>query len=137
MKSLWGEEFDVGSKVVQNKQLIEKAIKPKKVEVSIEKKIASKSVPLSDKIVSISAEVNRILGAYADNTIVLRSIEELEDYISKSISNGIVSVDTETNNTLDVFGDCKLMGLCLYTPGCKNSHVITASQSRDHRMINT
>ena len=123
MKSLWGEEFDVSSKAVQDRQLIEKASKPKKVEVSIEKKIASKAVPLSDKIVSISAEVNRILGAYADNTIVLRSVEELGDYISKSISNGIVSVDTETNNTLDVFGDCKLMGLCLYTPGCKNAYV--------------
>ena len=52
MKSLWGEEFDVSSKAVQDRQLIEKASKPKKVEVSIEKKIASKAVPLSDKIVS-------------------------------------------------------------------------------------
>jgi DNA polymerase I-like protein with 3'-5' exonuclease and polymerase domains len=31
-------------------------------------------------------------------------------------------VDTETNNSLDVIA-CKLMGLCLYTPGMKNAYI--------------
>ena len=122
MSSLWGEEFDIKSKVDKNKALISKVDKPKKVEVTIEKKLKSKSVSIEDKIASITDEVNRILGVYKNDTQVIYSKDELIKFINIAINNGILSIDTETNNTLDTM-NCSIMGLCLYTPNCKNTYV--------------
>lgn len=109
--SLWGEDIVVES---NTKEIIEKAKKPKKV--------SSKKVPLSTRLNDITTEVHRILGKYAEDTVVIDSKEKLHNYISKVIENGIVAIDTETNNSLDTF-TCKIMGLCLYTSGEKNAYV--------------
>lgn len=70
----------------------------------------------------IKVNVLRILGVYKENTQVITSREELTKYIDASIKNGVIAIDTETNNSLDPIS-CKLMGPCIYTPGQKNAYI--------------
>lgn len=109
--SLWGDDIVIES---NTKSVIDKIESPKKV--------SSKKMPLATRLNDISKEVNRILGKYAQDTVVLDSLDKLHDYITSAIKNGVVAIDTETNNSLDPF-TCKLMGLCLYTPNEKNAYV--------------
>lgn len=122
MSSLWGEEFDVKSKVDKTKKLISKAEKPKKVEVSVEKKIKSKTVSINEKLNLITNEVNRVLGTYKETTQIIQSYDDFIQYIDLCVKNGVVAIDTETNNSLDPI-TCKIMGLCLYTPNQKNTYI--------------
>lgn len=124
--SLWGEDFVVTAPPKQQKKIIDKVSKPKKVTVTTEKKIAttrsSNKVTTAERLAMIKAEVNRILGVYKEQTVVLHTREELHNYIDAAIKNGDIAVDTETNNSL-VPLTCKIMGLCLYTPGQKNAYI--------------
>ena len=121
MPSLWGEAFEV--KKPSTKKIIEKTSNPKKVEVvSSDKILKSKKVSIEDKLNLIRREVYRVLGSYAENTVVIKSYDEFKSYIDKAIENGVIAVDTETNNSLDPIS-CKIMGLCLYTPGMKNAYI--------------
>ena len=122
MKSLWGDSFNVESKPKATKKLIEKVNTPKQVTIKTEKVAKSKSLNIAEKLAIIKAEVERILGVYKEQTVVLRSKEELHKYIDAAIRNGEIAVDTETNNSL-VPLTCKIMGLCLYTPGQKNAYI--------------
>lgn len=76
---------------------------------------------LPEKIATINAVVQRILGDQADKYRIISAYDELNDYISKAIDNGILSYDTETNS-LDPI-TCTLAGVCLYTPGEKPAYV--------------
>lgn len=118
VKSLWGEEFSIDN--VSAEVILSKLSSSKKV--SIEKAVKSKSTSISEKLILIENEVNRILGKYKQDTVVIKTKEDLVAYIDCAVSNGIVAVDTETNNSLDPF-TCKLMGPCLYTPGQKNAYI--------------
>lgn len=121
MDSLWGEEFSVKEEDIKN--IIKKIKKPKEVKIrTTEQILKSKVVPIEEKIDTIKKEVYRILGKYIDNTVVIRTVEDLHNYISSAINNKVIAIDTETNNTLNTI-DCKLMGLCLYTPGQKNAYI--------------
>lgn len=124
--SLWGAEFSAPTKKVESKKLIEKVSKPKKVTVKTEKVVStsrsSKNILTYDIIRSIEQEVYRVLGKYKDQTVVLRSREQLHEYIDSAIINSSIALDTETNNSLQPI-TCKLMGLCLYTPGQKNAYI--------------
>lgn len=126
MGSLWGDEFVIEPTPKAAKKIIEKVKSPKaKVEKSgniLPKAKVTKSVSISDVISSIRKSVFNILGRYEDATKVITSREDLHSYISFAITNGVIAVDTETNNTLQPVG-CKLMGLCLYTPGLKNVYI--------------
>ena len=75
-----------------------------------------------EKVSIITTEVYRILGKYKDNTQVIRSYEGLVNYIDAAIKNGVIAIDTETNNSLEPI-TCKLMGGCIYTPGQKNAYI--------------
>ena len=75
-----------------------------------------------DNLKEIKEKVLRILGKYQRNTLTIRSEDVLHNYISVCINNGIIAIDTETNNSLDPL-TCKLMGLCLYTPGYQQVYV--------------
>ena len=46
----------------------------------------------------------------------------MHDYISYAIQQGIIAVDTETNNSLDPI-TCKIMGGCIYTPNKKQAYI--------------
>ena len=119
--SLWGDDFSIKNTKEADLELLEKTKKPLKV-VSSEKSLKSKKTSIEDKLAIIREEVLRILGGYAENTIVIKTKQQLIDYIDKSIQNGIISVDTETDNSLDPI-TCKLMGPCIYTPGQKNAYI--------------
>lgn len=76
---------------------------------------------LLERIATINAMVNKNLGKYADDYIVIREKNELKKYIDKSIANGILSIDTETNSLDPMI--CMLAGVCLYTPGMKAAYI--------------
>lgn len=76
---------------------------------------------LLERISTINAMVNKNLGKYADDYIVIREEGELEKYIDKAIENGIISIDTETNS-LDPI-TCTLAGICLYTTSNKAVYI--------------
>lgn len=120
--SLWGEEFSVKETPQDTKKIIDKINNPKLVEVSIEKRLNKKSISISEKLSLIYSEVNRILGHYKEDTQVIKTREEFHNYITDSINNGIIAIDTETNNSLDPI-TCKIMGLCIYTPNRKNAYI--------------
>lgn len=120
--SLWGEEFTPVETPKQVKKIVKKISQPKDPKVSVVKTVKSKNIPLEDKLKLITDEVTRILGRYKDNTAVIRTYDDLKSYIDDAISNGIIAIDTETNNSLDPI-TCKLMGGCIYTPGRKNAYI--------------
>lgn len=112
-ESLWGEDFVVESSPTKTKKIIDKITKPKS---------SKTQVSITDKLKSIYDEVYRILGRYKENTIVIKTKEQLHEYIDSAISNNVIAIDTETNNSLQPL-TCKLMGPCIYTPGCKNAYI--------------
>ena len=122
MQSLWGEEFNIESTPKKVKKIKEKINKPKTV--SSRSIRANKDSPeyLQSVLKEVYSEVHRILGVYEENTIVIKTREELTKYIDASIANNIISIDTETNNSLQPVA-CKLMGPCIYTPGQKNAYI--------------
>lgn len=122
-QSLFGANFDIILNNDKTDKIIKKLKKPKDLsEVSTDKFLKSKNISIEEKIKRVTEDVNRILGNYKNDTIVIKSEDELKNYIDKAISNGVISVDTETNNSLDPL-TCKIMGLCIYTPGEKNAYV--------------
>lgn len=119
--SLWGDEFNIPETKDEAKKIIKKSKTTKKVK-SVEDIVKSKTIPIEEKLEIIKVNVYKILGKYKDDTIVIRTKEELSNYIDAAIENGIISIDTETNNSLDTI-TCKIMGGCIYTPGQKNAYI--------------
>lgn len=123
MAGLWGETFEVKNSKEQTKKILTKTQDPKVVTINSTNKIlTSKKVSDKEKLNLVRKEVYRILGSYKENTCVIKSYNDFVSYINKALENGIIAVDTETNNSLDPIS-CKLMGLCLYTPGMKNAYI--------------
>ena len=118
--SLWGQEFNI-QPVNKTEKILNKVSNPKKVR-TVEQSLKSKSVSIDEKLNIIKENVDRILGGYSSNTIVIKTKQEFFDYIDKSIANGVIAIDTETNNSLDPL-TCMLMGACIYTPGQKNAYI--------------
>ena len=122
MPSLWGPAFDVpkkeATKKIIEKTKTQKAVKSKTVKQVVE----SKSVSNAERVRLITENVNKILGHYKDQTICITSRDDLLGYIAAANKEKILAIDTETNNSLDPL-TCKLMGLCLFTPGQKNCYV--------------
>lgn len=124
MESLWGEAFEVKDTAKEAKKIIEKIKKPKKIAdvPTARKLLSSRTIPMATKLQMIKEEVLKKLGIYKDRTILLRTREQLHSYIDAAITNNIIAIDTETNNSLDPI-TCKLMGPCIYTPGQKNAYI--------------
>ena len=121
-ESLWGEEFNIPDEKEKTKKIIEKVKKPKEVKAKPEKVLKSKTITLEERLKVIEDTVRKILGKQVGNAIVINTVEEYQAYIDSCIQSGYVSVDTETNNSLDPI-TCKIMGLCLYTPGRKQAYI--------------
>lgn len=81
-----------------------------------------KLLSLEDKLNKVNLAVDKYLGKQKSNVLIIRSKDELKEYVDKCIENGVISIDTETNNSLDPV-NCKLMGLCLYSNGLKGAYV--------------
>lgn len=120
--SLWGDEFEVPSAKKEVKKVAKKVSSPKDPKVETRKAIKSKTVSTFDKLQLIYEEVNRVLGGYTSNTRVITSKDELSKYIDEAIRNGIIAIDTETNNSLEPL-TCLLMGACIYTPGQLSAYI--------------
>ena len=118
-QSLWGEEFN--PPVIIKKP--RKSVKTTRTASStVSNKKAALKLTKEEQLSSITSEVIRILGVYKNSTVTIKSVNEFKHYIDKCIENKIVAVDTETNNSLDPV-NCKIMGLCLYTPGQKSAYI--------------
>ena len=76
---------------------------------------------ISEKIATIKAMVEKHLGKFKDEYIVIQDENILHDYITKSIENGVISIDTETTG-LDPLQD-DLVGICIYTPDMKAAYI--------------
>lgn len=120
MASLWGDDFVIKETLV--KKVIKKVSHPKDPSQIVKTTRKASGLPLKDRLEMIRAEVIRVLGRYAENTQVIRNREDLHKYIDLAISNGIIAIDTETNNSLEPI-TCKLMGPCIYTPSGKNVYI--------------
>ena len=132
--SLWGEEFNLPSSPKKVKKIAEKIAKPKSTSDILNKSIKSKKVSIDEKIATIRENVYRILGKYKDDTICIRTKEDLRAYFDAAIENKIISIDTETDNSLDPL-TCKLMGPCIYTPGQKNAYIPMHHIDKDTREL--
>lgn len=121
LNNLWGEAFEVED---NTKDLLSKVSNPKVITTKEEssKILSSKKVSVEDKLKLIEREVLRVLGKHVADTLIITTREELHNYITKAIENNMISIDTETNNSLDPI-TCKIMGLCLYTPSLKQAYV--------------
>lgn len=115
--SLWGEEFSI-----PDTQAVAKKIIKKIKEQTEEQKLKSKKTSVKDKIALITQKVHHILGKYIENTQVIKTREELHDYITQAIEKNIIAIDTETDNSLDPL-TCKIMGGCIYVPGQRNAYI--------------
>lgn len=118
-KSLWGEAFDIpdeNSKAKEIKAKIESAKPVKAVKAN------KKNADIQAQLDYIYENVRKVLGKFAEQTVTLRTKEALHEYINAAISNGEISIDTETNRSLDPL-TCKLMGPCIYTPGQLNAYI--------------
>ena len=73
------------------------------------------------KINQIKAMVEKNLGQFKDDYIVIRTEEELDVYFQQCTLNGIVAIDTETTG-LDPILD-SIVGLCLYAPNQPAAYV--------------
>ena len=134
--SLWGEDFEVNSKK-KEKKILEKIARPKKVvteKVIQQKSKKDKIVDPYSRIPHIQSEVDRILGKYKDNTLVIRDLPLFRNYISVAIKNGSIAVDTETNNSLDPI-TCKLMGLCIYTPDMEQAYIPVNHVDKNNNLL--
>lgn len=76
---------------------------------------------LLNTIDTIRAIVEKNLGQFKDEYIVIREESVLEDYISHSIDCGVLAIDTETTG-LDPMQDA-IVGICIYAPGKKSAYV--------------
>ena len=72
----------------------------------------SKKTSIPEKLNIIEQEVNKILGKYKDIVEVIYERNRFHAFIDNSIKNGVIAIDTETNNSLEPVS-CKIMGLCL------------------------
>lgn len=76
---------------------------------------------LLGKITQITSEVEKKLGEFKDQYIVIQDTGELHNYFIKCIENNVISIDTETTG-LDPMED-KIVGLCVYTPDMPAAYI--------------
>ena len=73
------------------------------------------------QINQIKAMVEKNLGQFKDDYVIIRTEETLHKYFMWCIDNGVVAIDTETTG-LDPILD-SIVGLCLYTPNQPAAYV--------------
>ena len=80
-----------------------------------------KSGGLLGQISQIKSMVEKNLGQFKDDYIIINTPIDLHNYLNEAVNNGVLSIDTETTG-LDPILD-KIVGLCLYTPNQKAAYV--------------
>ena len=115
MDGLWGEEFQITETPLKNKKVIKKTKEQKVVKVlTDEQKLKSKKITLEEKLRLINENVEKVLGRYHSTTVVIYTVQQLDDYLRLCQANDFISIDTETDHSLDPL-TATLVGLCLHT----------------------
>ena len=81
----------------------------------------TKSNSLLDRISEVVEGTKQKLGKFTDDFLLIRTEQELKEYVDKCIENGSFAIDTETTG-LDVF-TIKIVGVSMYTPGLKPCYI--------------
>lgn len=89
---------------------------------SVARKKSFKNMPLSEQLKIVTEGIYKILGRYKGFIKVIRNYDDYMQYINRAIKVDYLSLDTETNNSVDPL-TCKIMGLCLYVPNAKPAYV--------------
>ena len=76
---------------------------------------------LINRIKSAIALVEKNLGKYREEYVLIQDEDTLIDYIDTAIDNHIISIDTETTG-LDPLLD-EIAGVCIYTPNKKSAYI--------------
>ena len=76
---------------------------------------------LLGQINQIKAMVEKYLGKFKNDYIIITDELVLNKYLTDCVNNGVISIDTETTG-LDPILD-KIVGLCIYTPNHKAAYV--------------
>ena len=79
VESLWGEEFNIDDSLKQTKKVLERINNPK--EPITKRTISSKKLSLQDKLNIIKEEVERVLGKYKDETLIIKDKQTFINYI--------------------------------------------------------
>lgn len=129
IESLWGEEFNIPTsdekdkvKKISKKVKETKQLTPEEQEKLALKQAKSKSIPFAEKLKIITAEVHKVLGKQVNNVVVIKDRKSFHDYVSTCIDQGVITVDTETNNSTNSC-NCMIVGLCLYTDNTKQAYI--------------
>lgn len=75
----------------------------------------------ASKLATIEALVNKKLGKFRDETLIIRDEQALSDYIDECLAEGICAIDTETTGLDPLVDD--LVGVGIYTPGHKTAYI--------------
>lgn len=78
-------------------------------------------LPVSERLKRIREGVNSVLGRYRGFVKVIWA-DEFDSYIERAVKAGFVSIDTETNKSLDPMTG-KIVGLCLYYGNSRPAYV--------------
>jgi DNA polymerase I len=76
---------------------------------------------LVERINSARALVERNLGQYRDEYIVIREEQVLHEYITACIENNLIGIDTETTGLDPLLNE--IVGVCIYTPNQKGAYI--------------
>lgn len=104
---------------------------PKRAGREQDKKIVSKTAkkaPVTVKGGGVLSQINQIkamvekhLGKYKDDYIIITEEHDLHNYLTECVHNRVISIDTETTG-LDPILD-SIVGLCIYTPSQPAAYV--------------
>ena len=109
-----GALFDIPTRQSNDSAVLKQANSKKKA-------VTKSSGGIASIIANIQAMVEKHLGKYAAETLIIQDEQTLIEYIDACIEKGVVSIDTETKG-LDPILD-KLVGPCIYTPGMKTAYI--------------
>lgn len=80
-----------------------------------------------DRVNLIRSKVELELGHLKEQFILIKTEEELSNYVDKCIENNVFAFDTETTSLEYI--TCELVGFSLYTPGMKACYVPVSHRS--------
>ena len=107
--------FSIPNRNINDSAILKKAKSTKKAPTT------KRGGGIASKIANIQAMVEKYLGKYAEETLIIQDEETLIKYIDKCIENRIISIDTETTG-LDPMLD-EIVGICIYTYGMKTAYI--------------
>ena len=126
--------FSIPNRNINDSAILKKAKSTKKAPTT------KRGGGIASKIANIQAMVEKYLGKYAEETLIIQDEETLIKYIDKCIDNRIISIDTETTG-LDPILD-ELVGISIDTYDVKTAYIplnhksyITGQKSKNQLSI--